>query len=121
MLEIGEDRGALVVYTSDLLADQEIEIRPHHGVWAGTHTAIRVRHTGAKTLHAGVFGSLPAGSYDLRVRLSPHPGTAHGHGHGHGHHTHPAPFEGGPSTVMTVDVSPGGVTETSFDLSLPHP
>jgi hypothetical protein len=105
MLEIGEDRGALVVYTSDLLAGHEIEIRPHHGVWAGTHTAVRVRHTGDRVLHAGVFGSLPAGSYDLRLR----------------HHTHRAPADQGPSTVMTVDVSPGGVTETSFDPSLPHP
>jgi hypothetical protein len=98
MLEIGEDTGALVVYTSDLLADQEIEIRPHDGVWAGTHTAVRVRHTGAKVLHAGVFGSLRAGSYDLRVRLSSEPGGA---------------------STMTVDISPGEVTETSFDPSLP--
>ena len=104
MLEIGEDTGALVVYTSDLLAGQEIEIRPHHGAWAGTHTAVRVRHTGDRVLHAGVFGSLPAGSYDLRVR----------------HHTHSDSSQGGPSTVMTVDVPPGRVTETSFDPSLPH-
>jgi hypothetical protein len=105
MLEIGEDRGALVVYTSDLLAGREIEIRPHHGDWTGTHTAVRIRHTGDKVLHAGVFGSLAAGSYDLRVR----------------HHAHRAPGEGPSTVMMTVDVSPGGVTETSFDPSLPRP
>jgi hypothetical protein len=70
MLDIGVGRGALVVYTSDGLGGREIEIRPHEGTWAGEHTAVRPRRLGDRVLHAGVFGSLPAGPYDLRVRTT---------------------------------------------------
>jgi hypothetical protein len=67
MVEIGEGTGALVVYTPAALLGDEIEIRPHQGAWTGLHTAVRARHLGTRVLHAGVFGSLPAGTYDLRV------------------------------------------------------
>ncbi len=73
MLDIGEDTGALVVYVPEDLAGQEIEIRPQGGVWTGVHTAVRTRHMGIRVVHAGVFGSLAAGSYDLRLR----PGGRH--------------------------------------------
>jgi hypothetical protein len=90
MLDIGEGTGALVVYTSEAGSGREIEIRPHDGAWAGVHTAVRPRLMGATVLHAGVFGSLPAGLYDLRVR----------------------PADG--AAVQTVRVVPGAVAETSM-------
>ena len=90
MLDIGEGTGALVVYTSETYTGQEIEIRSHHGRWAGVHTAVRPRHVGDIVLHAGVFGSLPAGQYDLRVR---HRASA---------------------TIQTVRIVPGAVAETTM-------
>ena len=91
MVDIGEDRGALVVYTTDALVGREIEIRPRGTVWTGTHTGVRDRQVGGKVLHAGVFGSLAAGPYDVRVKT--------------------ASFETSPA-VTTVTVAAGTVVET---------
>lgn len=68
VLDIGPHAGALVVYADLDLAGAEIEIRPGAGTWAGTHTAVRERHVGDRVLYAGVFGSLAAGPYDLRLK-----------------------------------------------------
>ena len=68
VLDIGPHAGALVVYTPPELAGDEIEIRPTGAAWHGEHTAVRERHAGGRVLHAGVFGSLAAGSYELRLR-----------------------------------------------------
>jgi hypothetical protein len=95
MLDIGDDTGALVVYTSSPLLGHEIEVRTHTGIWAGVHTAVRARHVGDTVLYAGVFGSLPAGRYDLRVRQGPEP-------------AHQAARE------QTVTVNPGAVVETTL-------
>ena len=75
VLDIGPHAGALVVWTPPELAGEEIEIRPTGAPWHGEHTAVRERHTGGTVVHAGVFGSLPAGAYDLRLRSA-----AGGHG-----------------------------------------
>lgn len=99
MVEIGEGTGALVVYTSAAREGEEIEIRPHGGVWAGTHTGIRAREVGPKVLHAGVFGSLPAGLYDLRIRGSAPDGTM---------------TETETGAMTTVAVTSGGVVETDL-------
>jgi hypothetical protein len=68
VLDIGPHAGALVVYTGEDLVDAEIEIRPDGGAWLGAHTAVRERHAGGRVLYAGVFGSLPEGPYDLRLK-----------------------------------------------------
>jgi hypothetical protein len=68
MLDIGPHAGALVLYTGEDLVGAEIEIRPDGGAWLGTHTAVRERHAGGRVLYAGVFGSLPEGPYDLRLK-----------------------------------------------------
>ncbi len=68
VLDIGPHAGALVLYTDDALAGAEIEIRPGGGAWTGAHTAVRERHVGGRVVHAGVFGSLPPGPYDLRLK-----------------------------------------------------
>jgi hypothetical protein len=68
VLDIGPHAGALVLYTGDNLAGAEIEIRPGGGAWLGAHTAVRERHVAGRILYAGVFGSLAAGGYDLRLK-----------------------------------------------------
>lgn len=68
VLDIGPHAGALVLYTGEDLVGGEIEIRPGGGAWRGAHTAVRERHAGGRVLYAGVFGSLPEGPYDLRLK-----------------------------------------------------
>jgi len=71
VLDIGPHAGALVVYTPAGLAGAEIELRPAGGTWQGHHTAVRRRDVPGHRCHAGVFGSLPPGPYELRVRHDP--------------------------------------------------
>ena len=93
VLDIGAHAGALVLYTSEDLAGAEIEIRPGEGPWLGTHTAVRARHVGSRVLHAGVFGSLAPGPYDLRLK------------------------GGGPGSFdLTVEVVAGAVTEAAVPI-----
>lgn len=68
VLDVGGTRGAAVIFTTTALAGVEIEIRPVDGPWDGTHTAVRRRDLRDGVAYAGVFGSLPEGSYHLRVR-----------------------------------------------------
>jgi hypothetical protein len=68
VLDIGGDRGALVVYAPETLAGLEIEIRRPDEPWDGTHTAVRRRDLSGGTCFAGVFGSLRAGAYQARLR-----------------------------------------------------
>jgi hypothetical protein len=68
VLDIGGDRGAAVLFTPEALEGVEIEIRPVGQPWDGTHTAVRRRDVRSSTRYAGVFGSLPGGRYELRVR-----------------------------------------------------
>jgi hypothetical protein len=68
VLDIGPGFGALVIHTSESLDGHEIEIRPEHTQWLGTHTAVRPRLVPSGTQFAAVFGSLPEGRYELRVR-----------------------------------------------------
>ena len=67
MLDIGPHAGALVLYTDDDLAGAEIEIRPGGGPGRDPHRGARAprRRPGAAR---GVFGSLAAGPYDLRLK-----------------------------------------------------
>ncbi len=68
VLDIGGTRGAAIVYTPGSLAGAEIEIRRAGGPWDGTHTAVRRRDLRDAAAYAGVFGSLEAGAYQLRLR-----------------------------------------------------
>ncbi len=61
-------RGAAVVFTPASLVGAEIEIRPADRPWDGTHTAVRRRDLRDTVAYAGVFGSLEAGAYQLRMR-----------------------------------------------------
>jgi hypothetical protein len=68
VLDIGPHAGALVLYTAEDLAGEEIELRPRGGAWRGVHTAVRERHVAGGVRYAGVFGSLAPGPYDLRLK-----------------------------------------------------
>jgi hypothetical protein len=68
VLDIGDGFGALVIHTPPALDGHEIEIRPLGTDWLGAHTAVRQRLIPSGTQFAAVFGSLPEGHYDLRVR-----------------------------------------------------
>jgi hypothetical protein len=90
VLDIGADRGAAVILTPPSLDGMEIEIRPVDAPWAGWHTGVRRRDLPAGPCFAAVFGSIPAGHYQLRVR-----GT-------------------GSEAVLTLAVTGGHITEESW-------
>jgi hypothetical protein len=73
VLDIGGERGALVLYLPEALLDDEVEIRPVGHEWDGTHTGVRRRDVRDGSCFAGVFGSLVAGEYELRVNGSGSP------------------------------------------------
>jgi len=89
-LDIGGDVGAAIVFTPKELDGHEIEIRPSGRSWDGTHVAVRARPWLGEPTYAAVFGSLPAGPYELRRR-----GRDDG-------------------SVHSIEVGGGAVTETLF-------
>jgi hypothetical protein len=68
VLDIGPGAGAAVVMTPGSLNGKEIEIRRAGESWRGTHMAVRPRHGTGETRYAAIFGSLPQGCYEFRVR-----------------------------------------------------
>ncbi len=76
LVDVGGSRGALVVYAPELFHGVELEIRGLDEAWDGTHTAVRRRELRDAVTFAGVFGSLPAGDYELRtLGADVHPGA----------------------------------------------
>jgi hypothetical protein len=65
VLDIGEDVGALILYTPAALHGREIEISLLDPDSPRTHTAILERQIGNRTLFAGVYPALQAGEYRL--------------------------------------------------------
>lgn len=64
MIDVGAGTGALIIYTSDALRGTEIEIRSADEAMH-THTEVLRRKTQSGYVHAGVFGSLAEGNYQL--------------------------------------------------------
>ncbi|MEO8898206.1 MAG: phospholipase [Candidatus Dormibacter sp.] len=62
LVEVGGDRGALVLYLDEGYRHHEVEISPV-GSPHRVHTGVRDRPTAVGTVLAAVFGSLAAGSY----------------------------------------------------------
>ena len=75
IVDIGGDAGAAVITTPPELAGAEIEIRAEGTQWDGSHTGVHERQGPGTTTTAAVFGSLRAGSYELRIKHAP--GTEH--------------------------------------------
>jgi len=87
VLDIGDDRGALIVYLDRHRIGTELHIRPD-GEAATTHTGVWERHIGPRRPVAAVFPSLPIGTYAV------------------------VGDDGGAWT--TVDIDSGSVTETTL-------
>jgi len=78
VLDIGEDVGALVLYTTAELFGHEIEVSPlGNGAWR-THSAVLERSCNNRVFYAAVYPELSAGEYQVHVDGSPrftvHPG-----------------------------------------------
>ena len=62
-LDIGDGRGALVLYPSERFRGREIEISRVGGDGHRVHTGVHERRAEARSLLTAIFGSLPAGDY----------------------------------------------------------
>jgi hypothetical protein len=62
-LDIGGEKGALVIYPAERFRGREIEISLEHGDGHRVHTGVHERTTQAGSMLTAVFGSLPAGDY----------------------------------------------------------
>ena len=62
-LDIGDGRGALVLYPSERFRGREIEISRADGDGRRVHTGVHERRVDARSLLTAIFGSLPAGQY----------------------------------------------------------
>jgi hypothetical protein len=65
MVDVGAGAGALVIYTSDELHGEEIEISPRGDDLNRTHTDVLRRKVAGGYVSAAVFGSLAEGEYRL--------------------------------------------------------
>ncbi|MBV9466349.1 MAG: hypothetical protein JO169_09570, partial [Solirubrobacterales bacterium] len=62
-LDIGDGRGALVLYPSERYRGREIEISRTDGEGRRVHTGVHERVAQARSVLTAIFGSLPAGEY----------------------------------------------------------
>ncbi|HEY6284205.1 MAG TPA: hypothetical protein VIX20_00965 [Ktedonobacteraceae bacterium] len=63
VLDIGEDIGALVIYTGQEMLGNEIEVCPKDNHTLKIHTAVLERKVNGRTLYAALFLELPEGDY----------------------------------------------------------
>src|SRR5260370_39732176 len=63
VLDIGEDIGALVIYTSQEMLGKEIEVCPKVNDAQKIHTAVLERKVNGRTMFAALFLALPQGYY----------------------------------------------------------
>jgi hypothetical protein len=63
VLDIGEDIGALVIYTGREMLGKEIEVSPKGNDTQKTHTAVLERKVNGRTTFAALFLALPEGEY----------------------------------------------------------
>lgn len=93
VLDIGGGMGAAVIYTDSALSGSELEIRPLGHPWEGVHTGVRKRDLSGDVCFAAVFGSIAAGSYQLRVK---------------GTDTDP---------IMAIEIAGGGIAEANWPIN----
>jgi len=62
-IDVGPDRGALVLYPAERFRDREIEISRVGAGGRRVHTGVHERTTRTRSLLTAIFGSLPAGDY----------------------------------------------------------
>jgi len=74
VLDIGEDVGALVLYTPAELFGHEIEVSPLGPPGSDTrrtHSAVLERSCNGRVLYAAVYPELPVGDYQVHADGSP--------------------------------------------------
>ena len=62
-LDIGTERGALVIYPAERFRGREIEISVDHRPGHRVHTGVHERTSRSGSMLTAVFGSLPPGDY----------------------------------------------------------
>ena len=62
-IDVGEGRGALVIYPDERFREREIEISRADGDGHRVHTGVHQRSTNGGAVLTAIFGSLPAGDY----------------------------------------------------------
>jgi hypothetical protein len=65
VLDIGEDTGALVIYTGDGLRGQQIDLSPKANLSLRIHTDVHARDLNGRQISAAVFALLPEGEYRI--------------------------------------------------------
>ena len=70
VLDIGAGTGAAVILTPVHMNEVEIEYRAAGDPWREMHMAVRERRGGEELRYAAIFGPLPKGNYEFRVRGS---------------------------------------------------
>ncbi|HWC39773.1 MAG TPA: hypothetical protein VG476_14640 [Acidimicrobiales bacterium] len=71
VLDIGEDLGAMVLYTPEALLGREVEVESDDERRVRTHAVVRARHLGGRQLFSAVFPALAAGRYRICARGVP--------------------------------------------------
>jgi hypothetical protein len=71
VLEIGDDVGALIVYTEDDLLATEVEISPAESDAERSHKQVLERTAGGRTTFSLVYDNLSEGSYTLWIDNTP--------------------------------------------------
>ncbi|HVA85190.1 MAG TPA: hypothetical protein VNF73_02605 [Candidatus Saccharimonadales bacterium] len=65
VLDIGGDIGALILYAPEEYDEREIEVSPIGDESNRVHTAIHERRAGGRTVHAGIYPALRAGTWRI--------------------------------------------------------
>ncbi len=75
VLDIGQDIGALIIYTEAKLRGREIEVSPRGSVATRVHVEVLERRINGRPVFAAVFPGLRAGDYDIWENASNPSGT----------------------------------------------
>ncbi|HKD69491.1 MAG TPA: hypothetical protein VKB84_21815 [Candidatus Binataceae bacterium] len=70
VLNIGQDIGALIIYTDAELHGREIEVSPRGNAGTRTHVEVLERRINDRPVFAAVFPQLRAGEYDIWGKAS---------------------------------------------------
>ncbi|MBV8121254.1 MAG: phospholipase [Alphaproteobacteria bacterium] len=65
VLDIGQDVGALIIYTNPEMHGREIEVSPRRSAAPRTHVQVLERRIKNQPVFAAVFFGLRAGDYDI--------------------------------------------------------
>src|SRR5689334_4763263 len=73
VLNIGQEIGALIIYTEAELRGREIEVSPRGNAGTRIHVEVLERRINGRPVFAAVFPQLRAGEYDIWGKASSRP------------------------------------------------